>query len=198
MTTVRDLCRLLSATLHIPGVERWAEQLGSRELLPSLDHEVNDVDAALLLAGIVAAPRPEDAPRVVVSLARLPLISTRRRVDGPEIETWARGTDTDIAAMPDDPLDALATAIEQEPFPEDRFYFGSLRVEEGAASAELLGWLDDNLRGCRAQYYLPASGLPSGLTRFVELHADVIGSIATEMWPPAEHVAGHDQSTLTH
>ena len=40
MTTTRELCRLLSATLHIPGVDRWAEQLGSRELLPGLDHEV--------------------------------------------------------------------------------------------------------------------------------------------------------------
>ena len=33
-----------------------------------------------------------------------------RRIDGPEIQTWARGTDADIAAMPDDPLNALATA----------------------------------------------------------------------------------------
>ncbi len=40
MTTTRELCRLLSATLHLPGVHRWAEQLGSRELLPGLDHEV--------------------------------------------------------------------------------------------------------------------------------------------------------------
>ncbi len=24
---VRELCRLLSATLHLPGVDRWAEQL---------------------------------------------------------------------------------------------------------------------------------------------------------------------------
>ncbi len=52
---VRDLCRLLSATLHLPSVDRWAEQLGSRELLPGLDHEVNALDAALLLmAGVIA------------------------------------------------------------------------------------------------------------------------------------------------
>ncbi len=69
MTTTREHCRLLSATLHLPGVERWAEQLGSRELLPGLDREVNALDAALLLAGVVAAPRPADAPRVVVTLA---------------------------------------------------------------------------------------------------------------------------------
>ena len=25
---VRELCSLLSATLHLPGVDRWAEQLG--------------------------------------------------------------------------------------------------------------------------------------------------------------------------
>ncbi len=41
MTTTRVLCRALSATLHLPGVDRWAEQLVSRELLPGLDHEVD-------------------------------------------------------------------------------------------------------------------------------------------------------------
>ncbi len=63
MTKLRELCRLLSATLHISGVERWAEQLVRRELLPGLDHEANAFDAALLLAAVVAAPRPADAPR---------------------------------------------------------------------------------------------------------------------------------------
>ncbi len=71
---VRELCRLLSATLHLPGVDRWAEQLVSRELLPGLDHEVTALDAALLLGAVVAAPNPPDAPRVVVALANLPLI----------------------------------------------------------------------------------------------------------------------------
>ncbi len=69
MTTTRELCRLLSATLHLPGVDRWAEQLGSRELLPGLDHEVDATDDALLLMAVVAAPRPADAPRVVATLA---------------------------------------------------------------------------------------------------------------------------------
>jgi hypothetical protein len=139
MTTTRELCCTLSATLHLPGVDRWAEHLENRELLPGLDHEVTAIDAALLLAAVVAAPDPADAPRVVVALAALPRMSTMRRVDGPEIETWARGTDADRTAMPDDPLDALATAIEQAPFPENRFYFGSLKIEENGASAELLG-----------------------------------------------------------
>ncbi len=197
MTTTDDLCRLLSATLHLPDVERWAEQLVRRELLPGPDHEINALDAALLLAAVAAAPRPEDAPRVVVALADLPRMSTMRRVDGPEIETWARGTDADIAAMPGDPLDALATAIEQEPFPDSRFYFGSLKIEENGASAELLGWLGEDLQACRARYYLPDSGLPSGLTRTAEIHSDVIGSIATALWPPARHTATHDESTLT-
>ncbi len=82
MTTVRELCRVLSTTLHHRSVEGWAEQLVSREflpgldreLLPDLDHEVTALDAALLLAAVVAAPRPEDAPLVVVTLANLPLI----------------------------------------------------------------------------------------------------------------------------
>ncbi len=99
--------------------------------------------------------------------------------------------------MPGDPLDALATAIEQEPFPENLFYFGSLRIEENGARAELIGSLGDDLQACRAQYYLPGAGLPSGLTRTAEIHADVIGSIANALWPPVKHVAGHDELTLT-
>ncbi len=74
MTTVRELCRVLATALHVPGVDRWAEQLVDSELLPSLDHKVTALDAALLLAAVVAAPRPEDAPLVVVTLANLPLI----------------------------------------------------------------------------------------------------------------------------
>ncbi len=74
MTTTRELCCLLSAALHVPGIDRWGEPLEARELLPGLDHEVTALDAALLLAAVVAAPRPEDAPLVVVTLANLPLI----------------------------------------------------------------------------------------------------------------------------
>ena len=55
---VHDLCRLLSATLHLPDVDRWAEHLEARELLPSFDHEVYTLDAALLLAAVVTAPNP--------------------------------------------------------------------------------------------------------------------------------------------
>ena len=49
---VRELCRQLSATLHIPDVERWAEHLEARELLPGLDYQVDALDAALLLAAV--------------------------------------------------------------------------------------------------------------------------------------------------
>ncbi len=91
MITTRELCRVVATALHLPGVDRWAEQLGSHELLPGLDREVCAIDAALLLAVVVAAPNPADAPRVVVALAGLPLISTRRRVGSAELETWARG-----------------------------------------------------------------------------------------------------------
>ena len=192
---VRELCRLLSATLRLPGVDRWAEQLVSRELLPGLDREVCALDAALVLAAVVAAPNPEDAPHAVITLAGLSRMSTMCRVPGPEIETWARGTDADRAAMPDDPLDALATAIEQGPFPDNRFYFGSLKIEENGASAELLGCLGDDLQACRARFYLPGSSLPSGLTRTAEIHGDVIQAIASAMWPAAERVV-HDEPTL--
>ncbi len=195
MTTVRELCRVLSATLHIPSVGHYAEQLVARELLPGPDYEGTALDAALLLMAFVAAPNTEDAPLAVIALADLPRMSTMRRVDGPEIETWARGTDADIAAMPGDPLDALATAIEQEPFPDSRFYFGSLRIEENGASAELIGSLGDDLQACRAQFYLPGSGLPSGLTRTAEIHGDVILEISDAMWPAAERVV-YDEPTL--
>ena len=65
MTTTRELCCTLSATLHLPSVGRWAEHLEARELLPGLNHDVCDFDAALLLASVAAAPNPADAPRVV-------------------------------------------------------------------------------------------------------------------------------------
>ncbi len=74
MTTTRELCHVLSATLHLPDVDRWGEHLEARELLPSPDHEVCALDAALLLAAVVAAPRPADVPLAVVTLADLPLI----------------------------------------------------------------------------------------------------------------------------
>ena len=46
---VRELCRLLSATLHLPGVERYAARLVRRGLLPRAGCEVGSIDAALLL-----------------------------------------------------------------------------------------------------------------------------------------------------
>ena len=58
---VRELCRLLSATIHVPNVDHWAEQLCDREFLPSLDHEVTALDAAIMLGAIAAAPRPAEA-----------------------------------------------------------------------------------------------------------------------------------------
>jgi len=70
MITVRELCRVLTTALHVAGVERWAEQLVDRELLPGPDHKVTALDAALLLGAVVTAPRPEDAPLVVVTLAK--------------------------------------------------------------------------------------------------------------------------------
>ena len=192
---VRELCHVLSATLHLPDVDRWAERLAECEFLPAFDHKVYALDAALLLGAVVAAPRPEDAPLVVATLASLPRMSTMRCVDGPEIETWARGTDADIAAMPGDPLDALATAIEQGPFPDNRFYFVSMKIEESGASAELHGRLGDDLQACCAKFYLPDSGLPSGLTRTAEIYGDVILEISDAMWPAAERVV-HDEPNL--
>ncbi len=53
MTTTRELCRQLSATLHLPNVDRWAEQLGSRELLPGLDHEVYALDVARTAIAVI-------------------------------------------------------------------------------------------------------------------------------------------------
>ncbi len=91
MTTTRELCRVLSTTLHLPGIERWAEQLVSREFLPGPDHEVCALDAAIMLGAIAAAPRPEDAPLAVVTLADLPLAFVERRVGSARFPTWVPG-----------------------------------------------------------------------------------------------------------
>ncbi len=81
MTTVRELCRVLATALHVPSVERWADQLVSCELQQGIDHKVYALDAELLLAAVVAAPRPADAPLVVVTLADLPLVRRSGRKD---------------------------------------------------------------------------------------------------------------------
>ena len=193
---VRELCRLLNATLYLPGVDLWAEQLGSRELLPSLDHEVNALDAALLLMAVVAAPRPADAPRVVVMLADLPLAFVDRRVGSAKWPTWVPGSGHDIATMYGDPLDALAAAIEVALDPEGQFVFGSLKIAEGGASAELHGCLGAEYHQYRAGYALRGLGSQTGLTRFVEIHRDVVEALAGALWPPVEHVASHDRIDL--
>ena len=197
MTTTRELCRLLSATLHIPGVDRWAEQLSSRELLPGLDHEVYALDAALLLMAVAAAPRPADAPRVVVMLANLPLTFVERRTGSAKFPTWIPGTDDDIGAMFGDPLEVLAAAIEEAPDPEGQFLFGSFKIAESGLSAELHGCLGADYHEYRAGYALKGARSRSGITRFVEIHRDVIQTIAGGLWPAAEHTANRHESTLT-
>ena len=195
MTTVRELCRLLSETLHVPNVERWAEQLVRREILPGLDHEILAFDAALLLAAVVAAPCPADAPRAVATLADLPLTFVERRVGSAKSPTWVPGTDDDIAAMFGDPLEILAAAIEETPGPEGQFIFGSLKIEESGIGAELHGCLGTEYHEYRAGYAL-AGSRSSGITRFVEIHRDVTQAIAGALLPAAEQVVGHDAPAL--
>ena len=67
MTTTRELCRVLATVLHVSGVERWAARLVRRGLLPRAGCEVYAIDAAVLLMAVAAAPRPEDAVRIVVA-----------------------------------------------------------------------------------------------------------------------------------
>ena len=191
---VRKLCRLLSATLHVPGVDLWAGELVRCEFLPGLDYEVHALDAALLLMAVVAAPRPADAPLVVTTLADIPLIFVERKVGSTRFPTWVPGTSDDIDLMFDDPFEALTAAIEETPDPEGQFLFASLKVEQSGLSAELHGCLGADYQEYRAGYALRGAGKPSGLTRFVEIHRDVIQAIAGAMWPEAEHVVAHDKS----
>ncbi len=101
MTTERELCRVLTTTLHVPDVDRWGEHLEARKLLPGPDHEVCALDAAIMLGAVVAAPRPEDAPLAVVTLADLPLAFVERRVGSARFPTWVPGKEvmTDIEAQ---------------------------------------------------------------------------------------------------
>ena len=178
---VRELCRLLGETLHVPGIERWAARLVRQGLLPRSGHEVDAFDAAVLLLAIMAAPRPADAARAVVTVAGLPLISADNE---------------DVAAMFRDPLVALAAAIEEAAHPEGDFLFGSLKVQECGVSAELHGYLTDGLREYRTKYAPFDWGSPTGISRFIEIHADAIETIAAALWPPVEHTASHDESTI--
>ncbi len=96
-----------------------------------------------------------------------------------------------------DPLEVLAAAIEEAPDPEGQFIFGSLKIEEGGVGAELHGCLGADYHEYRAGYALAGARSPSGITRFVEIHRDVIQAIASAMWTAAEHVVSHDELTLT-
>ncbi len=77
--TLRELCKLLGETLHLPGVGRWAARLVRRVLLPRSGCEGNALDVALLLA-VVAALGPAETVCVVVTLAELPLVFVDRKV----------------------------------------------------------------------------------------------------------------------
>ncbi len=61
-----DVCFRADYVCSTP-ISRHSE---AHELLPGLDHKVTALNAALLLAAVVAAPRPADAPLVVVTLAK--------------------------------------------------------------------------------------------------------------------------------
>lgn len=51
MTTTRNLCRLLSNTLYVPGIERWAARLVRRGLLLCSGCEVSAVEAVMIRSG---------------------------------------------------------------------------------------------------------------------------------------------------
>ncbi len=196
MTTTRQLCRSVGAAVHVPDVERWAARLVRRGLLPHAGCEVGAFDAALLLAAVAAAPRPVDAPRVVILLASLPLAFVDCRLGSAKSPTWVPGSSDDVDMMFGDPLECLAAAIEVALDPEGRFVFGSLRVAEGGLTAELHACLGADYHEYRAGYELRGAGSPSGLTRFVEIHRDVIEALANTLWPAAEHVVSHDKDKL--
>ena len=196
ITDTRQLCRAVGAAVHTPDVERYAARLVRRGLLPSAGCKVGAIDAALLLLAVAAAPRPADAPHVVVTAAGLPLAWVDRRFGTAKSPTWVPGTDADIAAIPSDPLECLAAAIEEALDPEGQFVFGSLKVAEGGASAELHACLGADYREYRAGYALRSLGSQTGLSRFVELHRDVIEALAGALWPPTERVVSHDRIDL--
>ena len=70
MTDTRELCRVVGAALHVPDVERYAARLVRRGLLPRAGEAVDAWNAAALVLAVAAAPCPEGAPRVVVTLAK--------------------------------------------------------------------------------------------------------------------------------
>lgn len=191
---VRDLSRLLSRTLHVPA-ERWAARLVRGGLLPRSNCQVVERDAAVLLLAVMAARDPEDAGRAVVALAELPLLCAwSENADSRLHRSWASCTDAEYTAMFTNPVDAIVAAIEVENDPVGPFIFGSLKVEEGGATAVLHGCLGDDYLHYRARYAWPGSSF-SGLTRLTEIRDDVIQPIATALLPPVDPVISHDKSS---
>lgn len=189
----RDLCRLLSRTLHVPA-ECWAARLVREGLLPRSNCEVFERDAAVLLLAVMAARNPKDAARTVAALAELPLMCVwvESSSDSRLLRSWAPCTDAEYTAMFPNPVDALAKAVEVENDPLGPFIFGSLKVEEGGATAVLHGCLGDDYLYYRARYAWPGSSL-SGLTRLTEIRDDMIPPIAAALLPPVDPVISHDE-----
>ncbi len=48
MTTTRELCRVLATALHVPGVDRWVEQLVNRLRLSKDWRDLGDLKRGLL------------------------------------------------------------------------------------------------------------------------------------------------------
>ena len=58
MTTVRQLCNVLVPFLGIPNLTSFAAPLVRAGWLPRAGEKVDTIDAAVLLAGVLAAPAP--------------------------------------------------------------------------------------------------------------------------------------------
>ena len=71
MTTTRQLCRVLSATLQVPGIERHAARLVRDGLLPRSGEEADERDAAMLLLAVLGTADPDQASQTVERLAGL-------------------------------------------------------------------------------------------------------------------------------
>lgn len=60
MPSLRQLCPVISASLGLPNVERWAEVLDANGHV-SLEGAADEYEIAALLLAILAAPTPEQS-----------------------------------------------------------------------------------------------------------------------------------------
>lgn len=179
MTTVRDLCCVLSSALQVCGVEKFAARLMCDGYLPRAGDEVDEQDAAILILAVAVAPDPSQASHVIDTLMALRLQSMSCDL----VSMTFPATDGERAFMPATVVEAVTETLECGIYnPVPGFQLIGLNVEQGGLSLNLTAFV--RIPGEVRTYHAVYGGIevPAvGLRTFVEIPFTVFGSVAAAL-----------------